>query len=95
VGATELRLQGTQLGQQGYHVNVGITRSLAGGVFTSLSYGYGQGSGVASLANPIFANTHAQSVSLNFGFHPYLGRPDSGAFPGFPGNQDSGTQIGP
>lgn len=96
LGATEIRLQGTQFGRQGYHVNAGITRNLGGRVFTSLSYGYGEGSGVASLANPVLAHTHTQSVSLNFGYHPYLGRPDSGAFQGFPGGQGfPGTPIGP
>jgi hypothetical protein len=71
-------------------VNAGISRTLAGRFFSSLSYGYGQSSGVASLASSIVAHTHTQSVNLSFGFHPYFGRPDSGGLPGFPGNQGFG-----
>src|SRR5579883_434323 len=99
VGAAEMRLQGTQFGRQGYSLTASVNRSLTGRLFTSLSYGYGEGTGVASLLNPLVAHTHTQSVSLNFGFHPYFGKPDPGAFPGLPGMPGMqgvpGTQVGP
>jgi hypothetical protein len=97
VGAAEIRFEGTQFARHGYNATASISRNLAGRFFTSLAYGYGEGTGVASLTNPVVAHTHTQSVSLNLGFHPYFGTPDSAAFPGLPGipGGQMTPQVGP
>ncbi|HEY7338254.1 MAG TPA: hypothetical protein VH639_25430 [Bryobacteraceae bacterium] len=80
-GFSELRLLGTPFANQGYIANAGVNHAFGGRLFSSLRYGYGQASGVIGVANPIFAHSHFQTIGLNFGFHPYFGKPDAGAFP--------------
>jgi hypothetical protein len=77
-GGTDLRLQGSQFGRNGYNLNAGIHRSLASRFSLNMNYGYGSFS-VGALAIPGLSQAlqyRTHSVRLSLSWHPYLGSPD-------------------
>ncbi|MBV8847299.1 MAG: hypothetical protein JO307_31200 [Bryobacterales bacterium] len=83
-GAAEVRLSGTNYGNQGYRVMAGLTRTVKSHIFMNLSYGYGAGNSLLPLAGTGLAATglagtryssQSHSVRLTIGIRPYLGSP--------------------
>ena len=83
LGGSDIRLEGSQFGRNGYSLNAGLSRFLGDRRFSmSLSAGYGSYSvgqitvaGVPSaLSQPLQLNSESVRLSLNW--HPYLGQPD-------------------
>ena len=78
VGGSDIRLQGSQFGSDGYNINGGVRHPLGNRFSFGLSYGYGSfGIGALTVPGqnlPLQFRTQTGRVSLSW--RPYLGYPD-------------------